>query len=95
MKKHHVSFPHSTRNRALVGKNGAHTHGEAENESRTTFLNSNTFFSNATTRSSSASFFRPKPFINGIYILSTTKGIISHMTALKCNTGGTVLCKIQ
>jgi small subunit ribosomal protein S8 len=37
----------------------------------------------------------PIDFVNGIYILSTSKGIISHVTAFKLNIGGEILCQIQ
>lgn len=37
----------------------------------------------------------PIDFVNGIYILSTSKGVMSHVTAFKLNLGGEVLCQIQ
>lgn len=37
----------------------------------------------------------PLLFMKGIFILSTSKGIMSHITAFRLNIGGEVLCHIS
>ena len=37
----------------------------------------------------------PLIFMKGIYILSTSKGIMSHLTAFRLNIGGEVLCHVS
>lgn len=37
----------------------------------------------------------PVPFMNGLFILSTSKGILSHQHAQNLNVGGEILCHIS
>jgi small subunit ribosomal protein S8 len=40
------------------------------------------------------SLFDPSPFMHGLFILSTSKGLMSHFTAHKLHIGGEVLCHV-
>jgi small subunit ribosomal protein S8 len=41
------------------------------------------------------SLFDPSPFMHGLFILSTSKGLMSHFTAHKLHIGGEVLCHVS